>query len=34
MLGFRLFDPEDVPDSLPEAVAVSIAVPEPGGSHS
>jgi hypothetical protein len=27
--GFRLFAPQDLPDSLPEAVAVSIPVPSP-----
>ncbi len=29
VVGFRLFTLEDVPDSLPEAVAVSIPVPDP-----
>ena len=30
-LGFRLFTVEDVPHSLPEAVAASLPVPELGG---
>jgi hypothetical protein len=34
LLGFRLFRLEDVPDSLPEAVAVSIPIPDPGGGRS
>jgi hypothetical protein len=29
-LGFRLLGPEDLPIDLPQAVAVSIAAPEPG----
>lgn len=29
VLGFRLFTPEDMPHELPEAVAVSIPVPDP-----
>ncbi len=29
--GFRLVTLEDVPHSLPEAVAVSLPVPDPGG---
>ena len=28
-LGFRLFGPEDLPHELPQAVAVSVPVPEP-----
>jgi hypothetical protein len=28
VVGFRLFAPEDVPTELPEAVAVSIRIPE------
>jgi hypothetical protein len=31
VLGFRLFRLEDVPHSLPEAVAVSIPIPDPRG---
>jgi hypothetical protein len=27
-VGFRLFGPQDAPHSLPEAVAVSVPVPE------
>jgi hypothetical protein len=34
MIGFRLFNPEDDPRSLPEAVAVSIPIPDPGGRRS
>jgi hypothetical protein len=33
MVGFRLFRLEDVPHSLPEAVAVSIPVPDPGAGR-
>jgi hypothetical protein len=33
-LGFRLFRPGDVPHSLPEAVAVSMPVPDPSGGRS
>jgi hypothetical protein len=29
VVGFRLFSPEDVPHALPEAVAVSIPMPDP-----
>lgn len=31
-VGFRLFRLEDVPQSLPEAVAVSIPIPDQSGS--
>jgi hypothetical protein len=31
-LGFRLVGPEDLPIELPQAVAVSIPLPEPGTS--
>lgn len=34
LLGFRLFRLEDVPHSLPEAVAVSVPIPDPGGGRS
>jgi hypothetical protein len=30
VLGFRLVGPEDLPIELPQAVAVSVPVPEPG----
>lgn len=33
-LGFRLFRLEDVPHPLPEAVAVSIPIPDPRGRRS
>lgn len=33
-IGFRLFRLEDVPHSLPEAIAVSIPSPDPGGGRS
>jgi hypothetical protein len=33
-VGFRLFRLEDLPHSLPEAVAVSIPVPDPGAGRS
>jgi predicted amidophosphoribosyltransferase len=33
VIGFRLFTPEDVPHELPEAVAVSIPVPNPRGGR-
>src|SRR5579859_4300717 len=31
LVGFRLFTLEDVPHSLPEAAALSIPIPDPGG---
>lgn len=34
VVGFRLFRVDDVPHSLPEAVAVSIPIPDPGGVRS
>jgi hypothetical protein len=34
VLGFRLFVLEDVPQELPEAVAVSMPVPDPGARRS
>jgi hypothetical protein len=34
VVGFRLFRPGDVPHSLPQAVAVSIPIPDPGGDRS
>lgn len=34
VLGFRLFAIEDVPRDLPEAVAVSIPIPDPGRGQS
>jgi hypothetical protein len=33
VVGFRLFTVEDAPHSLPEAVAVSIPIPDPGGGR-
>ena len=33
-VGFRLFGPQDIPHSVPRAVAVSIPVQEPGGARS
>jgi hypothetical protein len=33
-VGFRLFRLEDVPHSLPEAIAVSIPIPDPGQGRS
>ena len=33
-VGFRLFRLEYVPHSVPEAVAVSIPIPDPGGRRS
>jgi predicted amidophosphoribosyltransferase len=33
MVGFRVFRLEDVPHSLPEAVAVSIPIPDPGAGR-
>jgi hypothetical protein len=32
--GFRIFRLEDIPQPLPEAVAVSIPAPEPDGARS
>jgi hypothetical protein len=34
VVGFRLVGPQDVPHSVPQAAAVSVAVPEPGGPRS
>jgi hypothetical protein len=34
VVGFRLFVPEDVPHEMPEAVAVSIPIPDPGAGRS
>jgi hypothetical protein len=34
VVGFRLFIPEDVPNPLPEAIAVSIPLPDPGANRS
>jgi hypothetical protein len=34
VVGFRLFIPEDVPNTLPEAIAVSIPLPDPGAGRS
>jgi hypothetical protein len=34
VVGFRLFRLEDVPHSLPEAVAVSMPIPDPGPEQS
>ena len=28
-VGFRLYEPEDIPDSLPDAVAVTLPIPDP-----
>jgi hypothetical protein len=33
-VGFRIFRLEDVPLSLPEAVAVSLPIPEPDGGRA
>jgi hypothetical protein len=33
-VGFRLFRPEDARDPLPEAVAVSMPIPDPGTAPS
>ena len=32
-VGFRIVTLEDVPHSLPQAVAVSIPIPDPGGAR-
>jgi len=34
LVGFRLYRLEDVPHAPPEAVAVSIPIPDPGGGRS
>ena len=34
VVGFRLFIAEDVPNPLPEAIAVSIPLPDPGANRS
>lgn len=34
VVGFRLFIPEDVPNPLPEAIAVSLPLPDPGANRS
>jgi hypothetical protein len=34
VVGFRIFRLEDVPHSLPEAVAIALPVPDPGGRRS
>jgi hypothetical protein len=34
VVGFRLFVVEDVPRELPEALAVSIPIPDPGAGRS
>jgi hypothetical protein len=33
-VGFRLFGLEDVPPALPQALAASIPVPDPGGARA
>jgi len=33
VVGFRLFVPEDVPQEMPEAVAVSIPIVDPTGAQ-
>jgi hypothetical protein len=33
MFGYRLFDVEDTPESLPQALAVSVRIPEPPGAR-
>jgi hypothetical protein len=33
-LGFRLFGVEDTPQPLPEAIAVSMPIPDPGRERS
>jgi hypothetical protein len=34
VVGFRLFIPQDLPNPLPEAIAVSIPLPDPGADRS
>ena len=34
VLGYRLFTPEDAPAALPEAIAVSMPIPDPNGRQS
>jgi len=34
VVGFRIFRLQDVPHSLPEAVAVALPVPDPGEARS
>jgi hypothetical protein len=34
VVGFRLFIPEDAPNPLPEAIAVSLPLPDPGADRS
>jgi hypothetical protein len=34
VVGFRLFVVEDVPEELPQALAVAIPVPDPGAGRS
>jgi hypothetical protein len=34
VVGFRLFIPQDAPNPMPEAIAVSIPVPDPGAHRS
>lgn len=34
IVGFRIFRLQDVPHPLPEAVAVALPVPDPGGARS
>jgi len=33
-LGFRVVGPEDLPHELPQASAIAITYPEPGGARS
>ena len=34
LVGFRLFEPQDIPHPVPEAIAVAIPVHEPDGARS
>jgi hypothetical protein len=34
VVGFRLFVVEDAPQALPEALAVSVPIPDPGAGRS
>ena len=34
VIGFRLFEPEDPGESLPEALSVSLPLPDPGATRT
>jgi hypothetical protein len=34
LLGFRLFEPSDLTDIVPDPIAVSVALPRPDGNRS